>query len=470
MFSRILSFCFFCLFCSGVVAQNDSLLITYEQFIQQVVSNHPIAKQIRVQLAAADLNKMAAQGNFDPKLGANWDFKQFDNKNYFNILQSHLKIPVYAGIEAEVGYNYARGYYLNPENKLPSAGQAYLGIKLPLLKGLWTNERQATLQKASILQQASAVAVITELNDLLYKAAKYYWEWTKAFNNYQLALKAAELTEKQLFAVRGAFRQGDLPAIDTLKVYIQYQERQVLIVNTEMEMRLAANNVAQFLWDENDTPMQLSPGARPVGLQEMVMQPLADDLLENNLTLLEQHPQLQLYAFKLQQLLVEQRLKRNKLLPKLDLKYNVLATNHVNFFDKVGPAAPIESYKLGVKFSMPIFIRKERAELQMNQLKQKELNYFQAAKRQELKTKLENSFYQTQTIAQQTVILQQMVDNYQNLLQAERVKLSVGESSVFLVLTRQNQLLEAQIKQVKQQIEYLKSRTTFFWVCNILNQ
>jgi outer membrane protein TolC len=256
---------------------------------------------------------------------------------------------------------------------------------------------------------------------------------------------------------------GEKPAVDTLKSFIQIQERTVLFANKSIEVQNAARLVSSYLWSENQEPLILQEGMYPVGLQQLAMQPLATSLLENSLNQLQEHPTILMYDFKLQNLDLERKLKVNNLLPKLDFKYNFLSTEHVDFFG-TSAAAPVENYKLGVKFSMPIFIRKERADLALVKLKLKATSYQQDAKRRDLQIKVENYFNEVQNFALQTTTIEQMVANYTALLEVERIKFSIGEASVFMVNTRENQLLNAQMKLIKQQVTYLKSRTAFFWI------
>lgn len=448
---------------TNLLGQTDSLLLTYEQFLQQIYQSHPIAKQINIQREVAAQYLKKAKGGFDPKVGANWDFKNFDKKNYYNLLNAYLKVPIWSDIAIEAGYNYANGYYLNPENKLPEVGQAYLGVKIPLLNGLWTSERRTTLQQSKLMLGASEVEIQALLNDLLYKAGKTYWDWVKVYSELLVVSASLENAKIQFEATKTSFEQGAKPAVDTLKSLIQIQERTVLFANKSIEVQNAARLVSSYLWSENQEPLILQEGMYPVGLQQLAMQPLATSLLENSLNQLQEHPTILMYDFKLQNLDLERKLKVNNLLPKLDFKYNFLSTEHVNFFG-TSAAAPVENYKLGVKFSMPIFIRKERADLALVKLKLKATSYQQEAKRRDLQIKVENYFNEVQNFALQTTTIEQMVANYTALLEVERVKFSIGESSVFMVNTRENQLLNAQMKLIKQQITYLKSRTAFFWI------
>ncbi|BDS15111.1 TolC family protein [Aureispira anguillae] len=449
--------------CQNLWGQIDAPILTYEQFLQQVYEHHPISKQINIQRDQAKQYLKKARGGFDPKLGTKWDYKNFGKKNYYNILNTYLKVPVWSDISIEAGYNYTQGYYLNPENTLPQDGQAFLGLKIPLLKGLWTSERRTALQQAKLMVGASEVQIQTALNDLLYAAGKKYWEWGKSYNELLIIQQSLTTAEEQFNAVQKAFRQGDKPAIDTLKAFIRIQDRTILLNNKQVEVQNAARLVAAYLWDENQEPLMLKEGTYPITLQQLATQPFDQEVLTASLDQIEQHPDLAWYDFKLENLELERKLKINNLMPKLDVKYNFLSTNHVDFF-ATSAATPIQNYKLGVQFSMPIFVRKERADLALTQLKLKQVNFQQAAKQRDLKTKIENYFNEVQNASNQTDNMEQMVDNYKILLDAEKIKFDIGESSVFMMNIRENQLLDAQLKLIKQQIMYLKSRTAFFWI------
>lgn len=444
-------------------AQMDSVVLTFEQYLGQVYTNHPLAKRANLQRQEAAAYLLKAKGGFDPKLGTSWDYKEFKEQTYYNIFNAYLKVPIWSDIELEGGYDYANGYYLSSEKTLPTVGQAYLGIKVPLLQGLLTSERRIMLQQARLLEGANEAEIQIALNDLLYQAGKEYWDWTKAYNELLVIQQSLEAAQQQLDATRTSFFQGDKPAIDTLKDFIQIQERKVMLANGLVAFQNHRRAVSAFLWDAAENPLLLENSVYPVVLKQLTTTPFEEVLLENSLELLQDHPNLVAYDYKLQDLALKRRLNVNKILPKLNVKYNFLSVESVDFFGTEG-VAPIENYKLGLEFSMPLFLRKERAELALTDLKLRATEYQLDNKQRDLRVKLENYFNEVQIYAAQTQVLEQMVNNYNVLLNAEQIKLELGESSVFLVNVRQNQFLEAQKKLIKQQVEYLKARMAFFWV------
>jgi outer membrane protein TolC len=74
----------------------------------------------------------------------------------------------------------------------------------------------------------------------------------------------------------------------------------------------------------------------------------------------ENHPQLRSLELGIRALEVNRRLMANRLLPEVNLEYNFL-TQEPDEFQTFNRA----NYKAGVRFSLPLFLRKERGELRL---------------------------------------------------------------------------------------------------------
>ena len=81
-----------------------------------VLRNHPVAKQASLLSEQAKQEIRLAKGAFDPKLSTSIDLKNFEDKEYFNLLNSTLKIPVWFPIDPMISVDRNRGVFLNPEN------------------------------------------------------------------------------------------------------------------------------------------------------------------------------------------------------------------------------------------------------------------------------------------------------------------------------------------------------------------
>ena len=444
-----------------ILGQSDSTF-DYQNYLNQVYTQHPIAKRIRILQEKAQMELQNARGNFDPTLQSSWTSKQFDGKRYYDILNAHLKIPTWIGLDVAGGYNYNNGYYLNPENNLPSEGQAYLSLGLPLLKGLLTDERRTVLKNAKLLILSSENDVKRYLNDLLYRAGLEYWKWVQLVAQKKVIQQSLIVAEQQFLNVKKAFQAGDDPAIDTLKAYIRMEDRAIKLLQLEYKISNQRNLVNLYLWDKEGQPLIIEDGIKPQALNTLVTDKLNESAHQNTLEQLNTHPQVLYYDYKLKSLNLERKLKQNKLLPSLNVKYNFLSSDKFNFFNSVD--APIENYKLGFNFKMPIFIRKERAALKLNLLKSKEVNLDRNFKIKELETKIQNYFVKTNQLSDIVEESSKIVNSYQLLFEAEKIKFQIGENTLILLNLRENQLLEAQLKLIEFKYEYLIGKTAYEWL------
>ncbi|MEO6760533.1 MAG: TolC family protein, partial [Saprospiraceae bacterium] len=83
--------------------------LDWASFRQQVLANHPLAKQADLETALANAQLQRARGGFDPKLYADFSAKDFAGKTYYQYGEAGIKWPTWAGLEFKGAYNTARG-------------------------------------------------------------------------------------------------------------------------------------------------------------------------------------------------------------------------------------------------------------------------------------------------------------------------------------------------------------------------
>lgn len=444
-------------------SQNDSIL-TLDQFLYIVKNYHPVARQSSIIPQTAKMQLRIARGEMDPVIYSNYDNKTFDNKNYWSLLEAKVKIPVWYGIDITGGYQYFTGYYLDPSETTPSIGLPSAGINVSLGKGLWMNDRMAAIKQSKIFARSSVYEQQLMLNDLYYNAIIDYWEWALSKNTLDIQKKAADLAKIRLEAIKISHKYGDKPAVDTLEATIVYQTRLASLQQSELNFIKAGLKLSNHLWYENETPIELSDNIQPENLSSLsYKENFNQDSLNKILSNLESiHPLLQTIDLKLDILDIEQKLKTNKLLPTIDVNYNFLYNDNNLVFIR-------DNYKFGVNFKFPLFLRKERGELKMTQLKIKDTKYKLQQKNIEIKNKLLSNFNEYRYMLEQELIYNEMVNNYQKLLKAENNKFQIGESSVFMVNSREIKLIEAEIKLAEVRSKLLKSYSSIYWASGILS-
>jgi len=478
--STILKYIFsisgFLLLSLSVIAQNleTTKIFTEEAYLEWVRQYHPIIQQANLLSRMGEAYELKARGGFEPKFAGAIQQKSFDGKTYYTVGDTGLKIPSWLGAEFKAGYNWTNGIFLNPENNLPAAGQAYAGVKWSLGRGLLIDERRATLEKAKLLQAANEAERKEIVNDLLLAAGKAYWEWVNSYNDVQIYKEALRLANIRLEGVKSSFLQGDKPAIDTLESTIQVQTRQIGLNDAQVVYENNRRYLSNFLWYENELPIEVSDLLRPPFYKDILLTDSEVAINELLGTLAEVHPTLQQYRLKLQQLEIDRRLKKEQMKPQVDVEFNFLAdgldfVNRPKDVDINGLNALLtENYKAGIKVAMPLFRRKERGDLELADLKLLDTNYKIRQKEQELKNKILNYQEQLYNSRQQVIINESAVNNYQLLLTAENEKFRFGESSIFLLNSREQKLIGAQLKLVKLLVLYQKNRLGLAWAAGQL--
>jgi len=451
-------------------AVDTTKVLTEAAFLEWVKLYHPVIQRANLLNRMGEAYQLKARGGFDPKAFGDIEQKSFDGKTYFTIGDTGFKIPTWLGLEFKAGYNWTNGIFLNPENNLPASGQAYGGFTWSLGRGLLMDERRAALKQAELLQTANLIERRAVVNDLLLESGKVYWEWVNAYNDLKIYEEALQLAITRFDGIKSSYLLGDKPAIDTLESAIQIQNRELALMDAQVVYENSRRSVSNFLWYENELPLEVSDLLRPIIYQDFALSPSGLDLQRELGNFVENHPDLLQYEIKLKQLEVDRSLKKEQLKPQVDVSFNFLAdgfdfvnrpsnTNDISALN----AALTENYKVGVKVEMPLFLRKERGDLELVDLKLLDTKYKIQQKRQSLKNKILN--YQEQLVAnrQQITISEVAVTNYQSLLTAENDKFRFGESSIFLLNSREQKLVEAQLKLIKLLTLYQKNRLGLIW-------
>lgn len=459
------SFILLFLFAAKAVSQEKVLSET--AFIAVVKKFHPVVKQADIAVQRAGAGITVARGGFDPSVYLYNDQKTFDGKNYYNYTNPELKIPTWYGIDVKAGFENNSGQYLNSES---SSGQsAYIGLSLPLAKNLLMDKRRAALQQAKIYLSQSEAERINNINDLLYDAYIAYWNWVKEYQQNEVIRNAVKNNEARFELVKIAFRQGDRPAIDTVEALTQLQSFQYLQSEGVVRLKNAALELSNFLWMENNVFYQLEEDVMPVqnnneaaGEQPL---PILDELLYNAKLI---HPKLSIYAFKLQMLEVDRKLKFQSLLPTVNVKANLLNRGY-NMFNGIGKAGFYQdNNKFGIEIGLPLRLSEGRGGYRLARLKIKETQYELALQQQAIQNKIRTYYNELLGLQQQVKIYEGAYKNYQLLFRGEDTRFKSGESSLFLLNSRESKQLEALQKLVELKAKYNKTKKAVLWAAGQL--
>ncbi|CAA9289937.1 MAG: hypothetical protein AVDCRST_MAG56-4488 [uncultured Cytophagales bacterium] len=448
-------------------ALQKAQMLTSREFFQRVLEFHPVARQAALLSENARQELRIARGEFDPKLEADLALKEFKKQLYYRNWNAELKVPVWIG-ELKAGYENNTGSYVNPEYRTTDRGLAYAGVSvpLPISQGFFIDARRNTLRQAQLFRDIAEADRVKEINKLLLSAAKDYWNWYYAHNEYQMIIESYELADVRFRAVKERVVQGDLAPIDSVEAQTILQDRFVQLRQAEVGLVNARLMLSNYLWDANDTPLEIPETVVPSDFdttQRTLGDPVLDTLLARAR---ENHPELRKLNFKIRQLEVEERFRRDLLKPTIRADYNLLSSAPVQTA-AVDMAFLRNNYKFGAYFSFPLFLRKERGKLQQTIIKQEQNGFERYQAGREIENGIRAAYNELKTTEGLLVVQQQMVENYRRLRDGELQKFENGESSLFLINSRDSKYIEAQIKLISLRSKYEKQKAELFWAAGL---
>ena len=426
-----------------VELRQDSVL-TYEEFMLQLRSHHPIARQADLIDAAGASSVRAARGGFDPQLKGNLDQKYFEKKEYYDLGKAGVSIPTWFGIELEGGYERNQGLFLNPENNVPNAGLWFAGLSIPLGQGLFIDERRADLRRAQAFQRQSKAERDLALNRLGLEAGEAYWRWFQAYHKLDVIREAVQIAEVRYDAMKRSAFLGDMANIDTLEAAIQLQNRQLMLNEAQLKFRNQTQSLSFYFWLNGQIPLELSPSIRAQSIETMDVSEIGD--LPPIDTILNRHPEIRSTSAKIDQLEVDRRLASEMLKPEINLRYKPL-TEAVS--GDIWSEYSVENYSWGVQFNFPLFLRKERGKLQLTKLKLQDGQYQLLNKRQSISIKVQQAINTVEATQGQILLGNATANNYRGLVEGEQQLFRNGESSLFLVNSRERSYINARVKVIE---------------------
>lgn len=444
---------------TGFTQTDSTTLLSPKDFYNLVLKYHPVVQQAKLKPVAGNFNLLKARGGFDPKIYSDVDQKVFNEKQYYSLINSGMKVPTWFGLEFKGGYEQNQGYLLNNENSTPNTGLWYAGASITLGQGLFIDERRAVLRQAEIYRNASENEQRILINEVIYNAGKSYWDWFMAYSQVLVFRNALNTAQERFNGVKQSAYLGDRPFIDTLEAGIQVQDRKLSLQQAELDFINRALQLSTYLWFENNVPLELKPNTVPLNDENIVLDPVRIDVYKKELDSLGlNHPILQWSQYKIDILKIDERLKKEKLKPVFNVNYNALtySTSETSVINNY----TINNYKWGLNFSMPVLLRKERGDLNLTRLKIKEAQYELQNKNLEIKNKVLMALNESKTLNDQIKLYTQTVKDYDNLLRSEKRMFDGGESSLFMINAREISYLNAKNKLIELKTKYEKSILT----------
>jgi outer membrane protein TolC len=315
----------------------------------------------------------------------------------------------------------------------------------------------ADLRKAKMQIRLSQAERKLNAIAVLYDASVAYFNWIRSYNEVKLYQNYATNAQVRFGGVKSLIEQGDKPAIDSIEAGIILKNRLLSLEDSNLKLAKAKLELANFLWLENTIPLELSDTLIPEAQLELTIQETlkTNDLLNTEFSI-NNHPKINALESKVDMLNVDRRLKANSLLPKIDVGYTYLS--EPSAFDNYR----FEDYKVGMNFYFPLFLRKERGDLKIAKFKLQETKFSLELERVQLTNKIKAQKTEIQSLQKQRRFIKSLVTDNITMLTSEERLFSFGESSMFLINSRENNLVLAQLADIALENRFFISNSELF--------
>lgn len=435
-----------------------SEVLRFDEYLGYVKKFHPIVKQAELVIDESQAKLLKSRGAFDPKFEVDYDRKKFKGTEYFDRLNGMFKIPTWYGIELKATFEENSGDFLNPEAFVPDDGLYSAGVKMSVAQGFLINDRMASLKQAKLFREQAKADRDIFVNNILFEASLAYFKWLQAYNELKLFENFLTNAQLRFRGIERGAEVGERAQIDVVEARIAINQRKLSLEQSKVKLMKAALELSTFLWLEDNVPVELQPNVIP----DVDSEPIVDatyniNQLREDDVIIDTHPKMISLDYKLQGLEVDTRLKANKLLPTVDVEYNFITE-----VPEVARTFNTGEYKGGLNISFPLFLRKERGDLRLAKLKLQDTEFEIDATRVNLQNKINALRQELDSYVTQNELVEQMVTDYSRMLEAEERKFVLGESSLFLVNSRESKLIDGQLKAIEVQYKFYSTKAKLF--------
>jgi outer membrane protein len=433
------------------VSLRDGIL-TFDDFMTQVKENHPTLKIADVDRRLATAKRIEQQGIFDLTINSRNYFTRYNSATDLGRPEKAISALTSFDLQTRYGPRISVGQKLKALDITPpmyptgTAGEYFLDVRLPLLRGRRINAPVAAEKKAFLGEDLASASYERSRLDLLLRAAHAYWQWVASYQKLAVEKQLFELAKFRAEAVRAAATAGDIPEIDSVEAEQEIQMRIGRLQRAERAVQAATYDLSYFLWEPNGQPGCL-PG--PKNLPTHLPTPVEFDkqqLQDAKLIALQMRPELKTISISRQMAQVDLELARNNLLPQLDA---FVDTGYETGKYAIGPTVVA-----GFTLSFPFLRREAKGQVMQAELNLERLSLQERRLIQQIFLEIADAVSAINAAYQRYLAASNELEAAKTLEKGERNRLSLGDSTLFQVNRREKITAETSIQQIDLFAEY----------------
>jgi outer membrane protein TolC len=427
--------------------------------LDRVELYYPKLAGVEVERRISRAKRLEKQGAFDPSVNAYSDLIRFNSTSKRGDAklgtdnELTLDFLTRSGVKVSTGARLNLGDIKSPGSPTGDAGQYFIGLKVPLLRGFMLNDKSAAERQALLGEPLADADFFYNRLQILLNASASYWDWVANKRKVDVAQNILNIAKFRADTVQERVRAGDLPSIDAVEANQEVMRRQGALVKAQRDLQKATFKLSLYLWEANRTPSPLPPPEQVPSEWRLPVPFSGEEVRLGYLLAGERRPELRAIAIERKINQVDFDLARNMALPALDLS---VEPGYDAGGGGIGP-----TIKAAVGVSVPLRQRAARGRAEQAKLKIEKLNLEEQQTRQEIAVEVTDAVSAINTAYERFEAAQREVQLAREMEQGERIRFNLGDSTLFLVNQRERATAEAEFKLIEVQADYEQAVATF---------
>lgn len=443
------------LMAAALVVRGQAL--TLDEVLRSVDTNYPPLLATLLEREVAEGVYTQAQGQFDTNINMSTGadrFGYYPNERFDANVTQNLQ---WQGTQVYAGYRNGFGSYPGYRGleATRSLGEWRAGFKVPLLRGREIDDRRAALATTRIGQTLADLTVDQQRLVVRQLASTRYWDWVAAGQRLRIARDLLRVATERDVALRDAAELGSIAQVEVTENQRQILQRRAAIVEAERGLQQTSIALSLFYRDEFGDSRIAKESQLPSNLPATKV--LGDEQVSFDLaTALQRRPEIATIAAQRAQTRVDIDLATNQTRPTVDLGLGV--TSEAGAGDiKRGP----NEVKATLTFNLPFQRRVAEGKLQQASAKHSQLTQRERFARDQVSAEVRDAASAVRAAHERALLAASEVTVALDLAEAERERFRLGDSTLFTVNLREQAAVDAELRLVAANLDYIRALTVY---------
>ncbi|NOT56649.1 MAG: TolC family protein [Deltaproteobacteria bacterium] len=336
----------------------------------------------------------------------------------------------------------------------PYGGAVDLSVRQPLLKGGGITVNKASVNIARSEEERNKVALKSTIMDVVTSVIVAYRRLQQTLKEVQISRQALAKAQELLSINQTLVKLGRLPALDIVQTERNVTSKELALVTAERDMDAARLALIDVL--------EIDPATRLVPTEALSAPPVRPDLTQVEEIALRSRPEYLQARFQVEVAEQDELLARNNRLWDFSLigGYTLLGRGvrvKQAFQDMGGYGS--KDWRVGVELTIPLRdltldrdVVSTRIAAQQARLRLEETRHRTAVA-------VRDAVRDVEVRLRQNDLARKLRDLSEKQFSVEQEKLHAGRSSIFQLVSYQDDLLDAQLREVEAAVGYLNALT-----------